>query len=372
MVLTPAQRQAIYDAINLGALDNYASNETSLIEQMTPAQIKQGLTCGTLKLEQLNFLILRTMLAAKKAEDESKAYTNAQILDKANFCTILSGDSGQLLQYRNTPQGCRIYYGIEPPANLANQYVDPVNGRDSNDGSRASPLRTIARALDNLPTGTRASVHLHEDAIHYLKSSERRVLDKAVRFYTYGPDTDNAQAQWDTNLSGWGWYGWQNAPKAQIEFVNDNLIGGSEPGKYKAGHLEILNGQSLHLTGVKLVTAPDVNMSNNPFWRSVLSGNGDIVMTDCAIDAQSLPVFGSSPDQQPRIILNTVDVVGSSPLFVLGSGGKITVTAYGRPVGSANPQGFLYNNGLPVASYTGKVQNRSTAVPVSSNFDANF
>ena len=372
MALTPAQRQAIYDAIVMGDLDNFASNQNSLIEEMTPDQIKQGLTCGALKLEQLNFLLLRGLLASQKAEAESKAYTDAQILDKANFCTILSGDSGQLLQYRNTPQGCRIYYGVEPPANLANQFVDPVNGRDTNNGSRASPLRTIARALDNLPTGTRASIRLHEDAIHYLKSSERRSLDKTVWFYTYGSDTDSAQAQWDADLSGWSWFGWQNAPKAQIEFVNDALIGGSELGKHKAGHLEILNGQSLHLMGVKLVTAPDVNMTSQSFWRSALSGNGDIIMVDCAIDAQSLPVFGSSPDQQPRITLNAVDVVGSSPLFVLGSGGKIAVAAYGRPAGRTNPQGLLYNSGLPIASYAGKVQDRLTAVPASPNFDANF
>ena len=372
MVLTPAQRQAIYDAINLGALDNYASNETSLIEQMTPAQIKQGLTCGTLKLEQLNFLILRTMLAAKKAEDESKAYTNAQILDKANFCTILSGDSGQLLQYRNTPQGCRIYYGIEPPANLANQYVDPVNGQDSNDGSRASPLRTILRAIDNLPTGTRAAIHLHENAAHYLKSSERRSLDKEIYFYTYGPDTDIAQATWDTDLSGWGWYGWKNSPKAQVEFVNDALIGGSEPGKHKSNCLEVSNGVTLYFNGIKFVTGPDINMTNQPFWRAAMTGNGDIVLVDCAADVQALPLFGSSPDQQPRITMNVVDITGSYYLFVLGSGGKITVASYERPIGAVNQQGLLFNTGLPIANYASRVQNRSTAIPSSPNFDANF
>lgn len=376
MALTQAQRNAIKAALNLDTLDTYASNPDSLIEQMTPEQLLEGLKCGTLSLEQLNYLFFLGFTATEKSLAESKAYTDGKTTELANnlnFCNALSPRSGNLLQADLQPDGsCKFYYGIEPPANLANQYVDPVNGQDTNNGSRASPLRTIARALDNLPTGTRASVHLHEDAIHYLKSSERRALDKTVWFYTYGSDTDNAQAQWDTDLSGWGWYGWQNAPKAQIEFVNDSLIGGSEPGKHKAGHLEILNGQSLHLLGVKLVTAPDVNMTNQPFWRSALSGNGDIIMVDCAIDAQSLPVFGSSPDQQPRITLNTVDVVGSSPLFVLGSGGKITVAAYARSVGSANPQGHLYNNGLPIASYTGKVQNRLTAVPVSPNFDANF
>ena len=373
MALTPEQRQAIYDAIVLGDLDDYASNPDSLIEEMTPEQIKQGLTCGTLKLEQLNFLLLRGLLATQKAEAESKAYTDAQIGARANFCQILALDAGQLLQYRAQPDGsCKIFYGIEPPANLANQYVDPVNGQDTNTGTRASPLRTIKYAMDRLPQGTRGRIHLHEDATHYLKSSERTSLDKTLYFSTYGADTDVAKATWDADSSGWEWFGWQNSPKARIEFIADGLIGGSEPGKHKAQCLEALNGYSINFSGVLFVTAADVNMTNQPYWRSAMTGNGDIILTDCAIQANSLPVFGTSPDQQPRIIMNIVDVSGASSLFVLGSGGKMTVAAYDRPAGSVNPQGLLYNNGFPRASYATKVDSRETAVPVSPNFDANF
>jgi hypothetical protein len=373
MALTPEQRQSIYDAIVLGDLDEYASNPDSLIEEMTPEQIKQGLTCGTLKLEQLNFLLLRGLLATQKAEAESKAYTDAQIGARANFCQILASDSGQLLQYRNQPDGsCKIFYGIEPPANLANQYVDPVNGQDSNVGTRASPLRTIKYAMERLPQGTRGRIHLHEDATHYLKSSERTLLDKTLYFSTYGPDTDVAQATWDADLSGWEWFGWQNSPKARIEFIADGLIGGSEPGKHKAQCLEILPGYSITFMGILFVTAADVNMTTQPYWRSAMSGNGDITLIDCAINADTLPMWGTSPDQQPRVVLDIVDVTGASPLFVLGSGGKMTVAAYERPIGSVNPQGLLYNNGLPIADYTAKVSARSAAVPISPNFDANF
>ena len=376
MALTQAQRDAIKAALNLDTLDTYASNPDSLIEQMTPEQLFEGLKCGILSLEQLNYLFFLGFTATEKALAESKAYTDGkttELANKLNFCNALSPRSGNLLQADVQPDGsCKFYYGIKPPANLANQYVDPVNGRDSNDGSRASPLRTILRAIDNLPTGTRAAIHLHEDIVHYLKSSERISLDKDIYFYTYGPDTDIAQATWDTDLSGWGWYGWQNSPKALIEFVNDALLGVSEPGKHKSNCLEVLNGQTMHFLGIKLVTGPDVNMTNQPFWRAAMTGNGDIILTDCAADVQALPLFSSSPDQQPRVTMDVVDVTGSSSLFVLGSGGKITVAAYDRAVGSANPQGFLYNNGLPIASYTGKVQNRLTAVPVSPNFDANF
>ena len=376
MALTQAQRDAIKANLNLDTLDTYASNPDSLIEQMTPEQLLEGLKCGTLSLEQLNYLFFLGFTATEKALAESKAYTDGkttELANKLNFCNALSSRSGNLLQVDGQPDGsCKFYYGIEPPANLANQYVDPVNGQDSNDGSRASPLRTILRAIDNLPTGTRAAIHLHENAAHYLKSSERRVLDKEINFYTYGPDTDIAQATWDTDLSGWGWHGWQNSPKARVEFVNDALIGGIEPGKHKSNCLEVLNGVTLHFAGIKFVTGPDINMTNQPFWRAAMTGNGDIILVDCAADVQALPLFSSSPDQQPRITMNVVDITGSYYLFVLGSGGKITVAAYERPIGKVNQQGLLFNTGLPVADYASRVQNRSTTIPVSPNFDANF
>lgn len=373
MALTQAQRDAIKANLNLDTLDTYASNPDSLIEQMTHEQLLEGLKCGTLSLEQLNYLFLAGFLSTQKALAESRAYTDAQINSKANFCNILASDSGQLLQYRPQADGtCKIYYGIEPPANLQNQYIDPINGNDSNSGSRASPLRTIVHAIDRLPTGSRASIHLEESTQHYWKSTDRRSIDKTIYFYTYGSGTDAAQAQWNPDLSGWAWFGWQNAPKATIEFIHDGLIGGSEPGKHKAGQIEVLNGYSVFFAGIRFKTPPDVNMTNQPFWRSPISGNGDIILIDGAIDADQLPLFGSSPDQQPRITLDSVDVAGASPLFVLGSGGKITVAAYERPVGKANPQGFLFNNGASIASYSSKVQSRSTAVPVSPNFDANF
>ena len=376
MALTQAQRDAIKANLNLDTLDTYASNPDSLIEQMTPEQLLEGLKCGTLSLEQLNYLFFLGFTATEKALAESKAYTDGkttELADKLNFCNALSPRSGNLLQADLQPDGtCKIYYGIEPPANLKNQYVDPINGNDSNSGTRASPLRTIVHAIDRLPTGSRASIHLEESTQHYWKSTDRRSIDKTIYFYTYGSGTDAAQAAWNADLSGWPWFGWQNAPKAAIEFIHDGLIGDSEPGKHKAGQVDVLNGYSAIFAGVKFKTPPDINMTNQPLWRAAMTGNGDIILTDCAVDADQLPLFSSSPDQQPRITLDVVDVVGAAPLFVLGSGGKITVAAYERPAGTANPQGFLFNNGASIASYSSKVQNRSTAVPVSPNFDANF
>ncbi len=80
---------------------------------------------------------------------------------------LVSNGAGNLIQLRTDG----VYYGIQPPPNFANQYVSSVSGNDSNAGTIGSPLRTIRKAISNLPDGTMGDI--------YLKAGET--------FYTY-PD----------------------------------------------------------------------------------------------------------------------------------------------------------------------------------------
>ena len=376
MALTQAQRDAIYADIILGNLDDYASNPDSLIEVMSSEEFKQGLTCGQLSLEKLNYLFAFTMLSIQKALAESKAYAEGlttALANALNFCNALSPRSGNLLQVDPQPDGsCKFYYGIEPPANLANQYVDPVNGQDSNVGSRASPLRTIIEAIDRLPTGTRATIHLHEGGVHYWKSSERRNFDKNVYFLTYGPQTDVAQATWNATVSGWAWYGWQNSPKARLEFIYDAPFP-SEPGKVGGICFEVPQASSANFNGITLVTPSVGNMNNVIYWQGAMSGQGGLLnFTDCAFEVPQWPLFTSSPDVNPIININVGDVTGSANLIDLSSGGKIDIAVYTRPAGTVNPQGLVYNNGTQGTYWATKVTARATAVPTSPNLFANF
>ena len=373
MALTQAQRDAIFAGIDLNAIDDYASNPDSLIEVMSSEDYKQGLKCGTLSLEQLNYLFLAGFLSTQKALAESRAYTDAQINSKANFCNILSSDSGQLLQYRPQSNGsCKIYYGITPPADIANQYVDPVNGSDTNSGSRASPLRTIMKAIDKLPSGTHGTIHLIDNATHYFPSSQRKYLDKDIYMYPYGAATDAAQATWDAELSGWYWLGWQNSPKADIAFVYDEVLGISEPGKMLGICINVQQGHFLRLNGINCITPTQNNVTREPFWQASISGNGKVVMTDCAANTPQWPLFSCSPVDSPTLSLEMVDHTGAGYVFELGSGGRMTVDSYARTAGRTNPQGLLYNTGASPAYYETKAHARMAAVPVSPNFNANF
>ena len=283
-------------------------------------------------------------------------------------CKLKSKDAGNLLSCHADG----LYYGITPPADVVNQYVDPVNGSDTNAGTRASPLRTIMRALDRLPSGTRGSIHLVDNATHYFPSSQRKYLDKDVYMYPYGAATDAAQATWDVAVSGWQWIGWQNSPKADIAFRYDEERGATEPGKMFGMCITVQQGHYLHLKGINCITPALNNVSAISFWQASISGNGKVVMTDCAANTPKWPLFSSSPEDSPTLSLDAVDHVGAGDVFELGSGGRITVDVFDRPAGTTNPQGLLYNNGASPAYYAGKVHARMTAIPMSPNFNANF
>ena len=87
---------------------------------------------------------------------------------------LLSSDPGNLISQR--PNG--LYYGISPPPNFANQYVSSSTGNDDNPGTRLSPLKTIQRALANLPDGTQGNVYLLAgDTFHTYPSTTLEVIN---------------------------------------------------------------------------------------------------------------------------------------------------------------------------------------------------
>ena len=283
-------------------------------------------------------------------------------------CKMISADAGNLLQCRADG----VYYGITPPADLANQYVDPINGNDNNSGSRASPLRTIMKAIDRLPSGTQAAIHLIDNATHYFPSSQRKHLDKNITIYPYGAATDVAQATWDYALTGWHWVGWQNSPKANLAFVYDESRGIAEPGKVLGMCMLVLEGHTLTLYGINCITPTQNDVTGIPFWQASISGNGRITMVDCAINTPQWSLFSSDATDSPTLALASVDHEGAGYVFELSSGGSMNVYAEYRPVGFANPQGLLYNNGASPAYYATKVHSRMPAIPTSPNFIANF
>lgn len=106
----------------------------------------------------------------------------------------LSNASGNLLQKRNDG----LYYGVTPPVNLANLYVDAENGVDQHPdevvgaGTRAKPLKTLAYAVRLSRPYTNYTIWLREDQEHNVVASTPIYFKEGrIGILPYGPLVDS-------------------------------------------------------------------------------------------------------------------------------------------------------------------------------------
>lgn len=129
---------------------------------------------------------------------------------------MVSAASNNLLRY----SGDGLYMALAAAANVAQQYVSSSTGSDSNDGSRASPLKTLAFALSRLPANTTGTIYLYEtDTFQVRALSDPATWGTVINYYgstlgatlsnvtitPYGPQTDiyNVNAQGALMFAGW-------------------------------------------------------------------------------------------------------------------------------------------------------------------------
>ena len=91
-----------------------------------------------------------------------------------------------------------LYYGITPPANVANLYVDAVNGTDQDPnvvagaGTRTSPLKTFTYACQLAVNGTYRRIYLMADQDHIVDSAASATVKAGeLTVFNYGPVYDN-------------------------------------------------------------------------------------------------------------------------------------------------------------------------------------
>ena len=105
----------------------------------------------------------------------------------------VSADGDNLLQQKDDG----LYYGIIPPANVANLYVDAVNGTDQDPnvvagaGTRTNPLKTFTYACQLSVNGTRRHIYLMADQDHIVDSAARAIVKTGeLTVRNYGPVYD--------------------------------------------------------------------------------------------------------------------------------------------------------------------------------------
>lgn len=191
MALTQAQIQAILSGINPAEMDGFASNPDSVISTMTAEELNQGLECGTLSLEDLNYLFLYGFLATQKSLEVSKNYTDAQVSGKKYDCSWISPRAGNLIVLDPQPDGsCLPYYGTAAEDDVESLYIN-VNGDNSAAGTKASPLKDAWAALGRGTSGTKRRLFFAEGQTHYVDPeyvAEYRGGEFVVSIY--GPQFD--------------------------------------------------------------------------------------------------------------------------------------------------------------------------------------
>lgn len=189
-----------------------------------------------------------------------------------------SAEANNLLRYN----GNGLHFALAAPPNLTNQFVSSSMGNDNNDGTRASPLKTIAKAVERLPDGTTGYIWLYETdtfplrgvndpttwgtAINYY-GSQISTGTRSIQFIPYGPQHDYYDQVGAGAVLFAGWL-LQEAPRPIIEIghymYNGKPVGcGMVMGAY--------SGQAVYLHGcdIRVTTAArNACASTNTAWTA--------------------------------------------------------------------------------------------------------
>ena len=136
---------------------------------------------------------MANVILLQKGDLKKSDFTNDNSNNKEGIGIRVSPDKGNLLQQRKNG----LYYGIEAPPDLANLYVDAVNGVDQHPadvagaGTRAKPLKTFTYANSIALEGTRRTIYLMADQNHIVDSANASVIKPGyLTVFPYGPIYD--------------------------------------------------------------------------------------------------------------------------------------------------------------------------------------
>lgn len=126
------------------------------------------------------------IILVQKGDLKETDFLNDNSPNNQGISIRVSQHNGNLLEKR--PDG--LYYGIQPPPDLANLYISN-SGDDGAVGSRANPLRTLEEALRRIPNAPQHfTIHLHEGHSFELHNKHFKELSN-IQIRQYGPQTDS-------------------------------------------------------------------------------------------------------------------------------------------------------------------------------------
>lgn len=321
-----------------------STTQAGKVELATTAEATAG-TSTTLAVTPAG---LKAAIDAAPDSDAQTLSVNASGISISNGNTIgaISNDSGNLLQWRDDG----AYYGIEPPDDLLDQYVDPSTGDDSNSGTRASPLRTIKRAVERILGGTYGNIYLKEDQVHTVSSGEAW-KSANINFYSYGHGCDALIADNAMRACNWSFYGAKIAPKATIKF-NHNLP--LPDGSVRGRCIGVGSGNFCSFFGIHFSTATNPNLYIGSGWEAGIgaeiggSPTGQTyTFNDCSATINNGYLVAFLPGTSITFRRTDMQKVGSG--FSIMNQGNGQIECFAHPAGSACGA-YLWNNGVDAAT----------------------
>lgn len=129
---------------------------------------------------------MANVILLQKGDLKETDFLNDNSPNNQGISIRISPQDGNLLEKRSDG----LYYGIQPPPDLANLYVSN-SGDDGAVGSRANPLRTLEEALRRIPNAPQHfTIHLHEGHSFELHTKHFKTL-ASLALRQYGPQTDS-------------------------------------------------------------------------------------------------------------------------------------------------------------------------------------
>lgn len=263
--------------------------------------------------------------------------------NQIDMASLVSTANGNLIQLK--PDG--LFAALAAAPNLQNQYVSSSTGNDSNDGTRAAPLKTLLRAIEKLPDNTAGNIWLLEGDVFPVKTASDPASwgaassnfgtpistgSRVITIAPYGPQTDSYAG---LEVNAVNFYSWliPSLNRPILEFGHFVFNGHGVGSVLIAGNG---SGGSCNIRGCILRWTPEARAlatSTGQPWSSagyqwILDMN-NIQIMGCILPAPILTSGGSTLNHVTRLvgtsqIWNTSIPAGSTPWSTLGTVSKVT------------------------------------------------
>jgi len=284
---------------------------------------------------------------------------------------LMSDAAGNLLQLKDDG----LYYGLTPPPNFANQYVSSSTGNDTNPGTILAPLRTIQKAISNLPDGTAGNIFLlagntfhtyptaSGDTINTLtflqgiaQAGTLNIGNRVIQIFPYNDTAiDDIIAYNTANTTTYDPY---IAQETDFPEIHVTISQSTNSSTYVVLGFTVGSLGSLRFNACKFMMG-STGTATPGYFHSGIVGNGDVVFHGGYVVISEIPTIGNATggSQQAFSIIQTPTLVSSifafTPKYAVLGNQLLMVTSPPIAPGSLIVPALTYTNTGDTAEQTG-------------------